>query len=374
MRILVALDKFKGSLSAVEAVDAVCEGLRAGLPDAELIRLPLADGGEGTAEVFARALGGEMVEAPCHDALGRAIVSSYGWVPAESTAILEMSGPSGMWRLRKEELNPLETSTRGTGELLLDAARRGAKRILVGLGGSATNDGGLGLAAAIGFRFLDDGGAEVEPIPRNFLRIARILPPEQLPQAEIVAISDVRNPLLGEHGATAVFGPQKGAGPEQLAALERGLAHFADVIRRDLGCEHREIPGAGAAGGLGFGLLSFLGARIEPGFDAFAKLTHLDDHLAQCDLVITGEGLLDSQTLHGKGPGGLAGRARTHGRPVLAIAGALRHEDRLADLYDACFSIAPGPITVEESMRDARALLARTATQVAKVIARTKAL
>ncbi|MDD5199103.1 MAG: glycerate kinase [Terrimicrobiaceae bacterium] len=368
VRILVAPDKFKGSLTAHEAVEAICLGIERALPEAHLHRLPLADGGEGTAEVFVNIFGGGMVECETTDALGRPIRARYGWTPSLHQAVIEMSAASGLWRLREDERDPLRATTFGTGTLLIDAARRGAKKILVGLGGSATNDAGAGLAAALGHRFLDAGGTPLTPAPETFPEIVRIERSSRIFAPEILALSDVRNPLLGPEGASRIYGPQKGATPAMVETLDRNLTHLADLVQRDLHCDFRDAPGAGAAGGLGFGLLSFCQAALRPGFDTFADLTGLDQLIGEIDLVITGEGLLDPQTLEGKGPGGIARRARKAGKPVIAFAGAIRGEDRLDDVFDACFGLANGPMTAAESMRDARDLLVRAAERVARVL------
>lgn len=369
VRILVAPDKFKGSLSALEAADAISLGLEHALPLARIHKLPLADGGEGTAEQFIKIFGGQMVECDTTDALGRPVRATYGWTPSLRQAVIEMSAASGLWRLRDDERDPLRATTFGVGTLLIDAARRGARKILVGLGGSATNDAGAGMAAALGHRFLDERGAPLTPTPRNFPQIRRIERSPRLFAPEVVAISDVRNPLLGPSGASRVYSPQKGASAEAVETLERHLAHFADLVKRDLACDFRATPGAGAAGGLGFGLLAFCQATLRSGFDTFAEMVELDRLIRNFDLVVTGEGLLDPQTLEGKAPGGIARRARLAGKPVIAFAGAVRNEPLLSETFDACFALANGPMSPEQSMRDARVLLVRAAERAGRVIA-----
>jgi len=368
-RVLVAPDKFKGSLTAAEAVDAICTGFSQAMPEARLHRFPLADGGEGTAEVFIKALGGQMVECDTTDPLGRPIRAKYGWTPSMHQAVIEMNAASGLWRLQPEERDPMRASTFGTGTLIIDAARRGARRILVGLGGSATNDAGAGAAAALGHLFLDAAGAPVEPIPANFGRIAKIVKAQRVFTPEIVAISDVRNPLLGPNGASRTYGPQKGATPDMVETLERNLTHLADTVWRDLGCNFRDTAGAGAAGGLGFGLLSFFQASIRSGFDTFAELTEIERLIADVDVVVTGEGRLDPQTLEGKGPGSLAFLAKRYNKPVIAFAGAIHNEHILSDAFDVCLPIVDGPITEEQAKRDARFLLVRAAERAARLLA-----
>ncbi len=369
VRILVAPDKFKGSLSAMQAVEAICMGLERALPEARLHKLPLADGGEGTASLFIQAFGGQMVECETTDPLGRPVRATYAWTPSMRQAVIEMSAASGLWRLQADERDPLRATTFGTGTLIIDAARRGARKIIVGLGGSATNDAGAGVASALGHEFLDERGAKVEPVPENFPRIARIAKSPRLFSPEIVAISDVRNSLLGSRGASHVYGPQKGASPGVVEMMEKNLAHFADVVTSELHCNFRDTPGAGAAGGLGFGLLSFAQATIRSGFDTFADMMDLDRLIASVDIVVTGEGLIDPQTLDGKGPGGIAVRARKLGKPVIAFAGAVRGENHLDDYFDACFALANGPMSQEQSMREARSLLVRAAEKAGRIIA-----
>ncbi|MGH8165037.1 MAG: glycerate kinase, partial [Rhodanobacteraceae bacterium] len=255
MRILIAPDKFKGSLGAAAVGAQIAEGLRAVLPQAALEIVPVADGGEGTAEVICRARDGERVECRAHDALGRSLRTQYVWLAAADQAVLEMSAAAGWEQLAPNERDPLRASTFGVGEILRDAAMRRAKQILLGLGGSTTNDGGSGLARALGFRFLDAQGGEITAAG-ELRNLSRIEKPNELALPPIVAMSDVRNPLLGPHGATRVFGPQKGATPAQIEILEQALTRLADVAAETFGCTHRDAPGAGAAGGLGFGLLT----------------------------------------------------------------------------------------------------------------------
>lgn len=366
MRIVIAPDKFKSCLTAREAADAIQEGLAKVLPGAEFECVPLADGGEGTAEVFATALGGSLIEADAHDAIGRRIRARYGWMPDRSEAVVEMSAASGLWRLADGELDPWHASTRGTGELMMAAARRGARRVIVGLGGSATNDAGCGMAAALGFRFLDADGGEVDPVPARFSSISTIVPPANPIEVEVVALSDVDNPLLGSRGATRVFGPQKGVA--NVLELDAVMAGFADLVSSQLHCDHRDVPGAGAAGGLGFGLLSFCGAEIRPGFDELSREFNLPEIVRRAALVVTAEGSLDPQTLSGKGPGGIARLANREGTPVVAIGGALHHEDQLGELFDACIALADRPMTLGDSMRDARVLLVRAAERLGRLI------
>lgn len=369
IRILVAPDKFKGSLTSSEAADAICEGLERALPEVRLQKLPLADGGEGTADLFIRIFGGQMVDCETVDALGRPVHARYGWMPSLRQAVIEMSAASGLWRILPDERDPLRATTLGTGRLIIDAARRGATRIIVALGGSATNDAGGGIAAALGHVFLAADGRAVEPLPIHFPSIARIEKSSRFFQPEVIALADVRNPLLGPTGATRVYAPQKGADPATVETLEASLTHFANVVTRDFRCDCRAIPGSGAAGGLGFGLLSFCQATMKPGFETCAEMIDLDRLIANADVVITGEGTIDAQTLEGKGPGGIAERAHRLGKPVIAFAGDVKSGPFVDGNFDAVFTLAQGLTSAEQSMRDARVLLVRAAERTGRMIA-----
>ena len=368
MRILIAPDKFKGSLSAAEAAEAISRGLRAVWPDAELDLAPIADGGEGFAESLAVALGAEWVKVRSQDAIGRPIEARYAWLPGEHLAILEMSEASGLNRLAQHERDPLRADTFGTGVLIAHAAARGARRILVGLGGSATTDGGTGVARALGFRFFDRDGRELSAAPATLPSLARIGRPHDLRLPEIFAACDVQNPLLGVRGAARVYGPQKGADASTVDFLDRALTQLADVCAADLACDHRDVPGAGAAGGLGFGLLTFCNAAIRPGIDMIAETLHLEERIAAADLVITGEGRIDDQTLDGKGPAGVAALARKTGRRVIGFGGSVTAEAESAGIFDALIPIADRPMEIADAMREAASLLERASRRAAQLI------
>jgi glycerate 2-kinase len=365
MRILIAPDKFKGSLTAKEAAEAIRDGFHSVLPEATFDIVPIADGGEGTADIFRESLGGERVEILSHDALGRPVTSAYSWIPESKIAVIDMSSASGLWRIADVERNPLQASTFGTGELMADAIVRGAKCVLVGLGGSATNDAGTGMATALGWKFLNDDDEPIAPCPAEFLRIRRIVPPATTMLPPVTGLCDVKNPLLGELGATRAFGPQKGATPEMLIVLEESLHHLASLCREQLGGNHSETPGAGAAGGLGFGLLAFCNGSLEAGFQAVARLMDLSGKAARADLLITGEGRLDAQSLQGKAPFEIAGLAAQHGKPVIGFAGMV--EEDLPG-FDACLPIANGPLTLDESRLRAAELLRAAAMRTARLL------
>ena len=371
MRILVSPDKFKGSLSAHEAAEAISEGWRVVFPQAEFHLLPIADGGEGTAEIVCAARNGRWVNVTVADPLSRRVAARYAMLEEADgrTAVMEMSEASGLARVSADERDLWRSTTQGTGELMAHAIHEShATRLIVGIGGSATNDGGVGMAAALGYKFLDEAGAEIEPCPTGLLRLARVVAPDSKMPPVMVAC-DVRNPLLGDRGATAVYGPQKGLRVVDQSRLEHGLERLADVTRDCLGRDFREAPGAGAAGGLGFGLLSYCEAQLQPGFDLVSDLIQLEQAVQDADLVLTGEGSLDGQTLEGKGPAGVALLARKHGKFVAAFAGRVAvepsAEQGLRNLFNAVIPLAPGPLSFEESVSRGRELLRSAAARAA---------
>jgi glycerate kinase len=339
MRILIAPDKFKGSLSAEAVGNAMAVGLRSVLPNAQFEMVALADGGEGTSDAICRAADGEWIDCPAHDALGREIVARYAWLPQSGLAVCEMSAAAGLSQLAPDERAPLRASTFGVGEILLAARARGPREIIVGLGGSATNDGGFGLARALGFRFIGRHGGELGGPVDGLLDLLRIQPPGDLSLPPITAACDVNNPLLGPHGATRTFGPQKGATSEQVEVLERSLARLAEVASQTFDRDRRDTPGAGAAGGLGFGLLTFCNARIRSGFEVVAEAIGLRAKIEAAEVVITGEGKLDRQTLTGKGPAGVAQLARSLGKPVFAIVGQAATDVETRQLFDGVWTL-----------------------------------
>ena len=373
MRILIAPDKFKNSLSAREVADSIAIGLRDILPDATIEIVPVADGGEGTAEVICEACAGEWVMCDGHDALGRAITTRYVWLRDRRMAVMEMSEAAGMWRIAPEERDPFHASTYGVGEMLLDAARRETNDVVVGLGGSATNDGGFGMARALGFRFLNSDSVELNGPVSDLLGLEHISSPPDLVLPRVTAATDVRNPLLGARGATRIFGPQKGVTPEKVALMEDALSRLADVVSRDLGCDFREIPGAGAAGGLGFGLVSFCGAHLRCGFDLIAETLDLEAAIQRADVVITGEGSLDQQTLEGKVPAGVAAIARKHGKRIFAIVGRASEGQEVRHLFDRLWELRQPGMTEQESIARARELLRERARELAPEIQRDTA-
>ncbi|MFD1506233.1 glycerate kinase [Georgenia yuyongxinii] len=339
MKLVLAPDSFKESMTAQEAVEAMSRGVRAVFPDAELVAAPMADGGEGTTAALTAALGGELVTTAAHDALGRPITATYGYVAAEQLAVVEVAAAAGIDLVAPAERDPLRASSAGVGEMLLDALDRGARRVVVGLGGSVTNDGGAGMLQALGVRLLDADGAELPPGGGALARLADIdatgLDP-RLASLDVEIASDVTNPLCGPEGASAVFGPQKGATPEMVAELDRALGVFAEAVSSATGRDVADRSGAGAAGGLGAAFLAFFDARLRPGVDVVMAAARLEERMAGADLVLTGEGGVDAQTLLGKTPFGVARAASRHGVPVIAFAGHVGDGAEL--LYDNGFA------------------------------------
>jgi glycerate kinase len=368
MKILIAPDKFKGTLNAREVAQNIAKGLLEVLPDAQIEMVPMADGGEGTAEAVCDARGCSWLECKAHDPLGREIDARYGWIDQEKLAVMEMSEAAGMRRLSESERDPIRATTFGVGEMLLDATKRGANEIIIGLGGSATNDGGLGMARALGFQFFREGEKEIQLVAELPLleRIERPKERQELKRARIVEAVDVKNPLLGKNGATRVFGLQKGASNSDLDNLERALTRLADVVATEFGFDYRDEAGAGAAGGLGFGLLSFYDATIRPGFEVVAEAVGLESNMKHADLVITGEGSLDRQTLEGKTPVGVARLARKLGKPVFAIVGRASEDRELREIFDAIYQNARPGMSQQENMKRAAELLRENARDLAE--------
>ena len=372
MKILIAPDKFKGALDAREVAENIAKGLLDVVPDAEIELVPMADGGEGTAEAICVARGCSWLCGKAHDPLGREIQARYGWLEAEKLAVMEMSEAAGMRRVAENERDPIRATTFGVGEMILDAANRGANEIILGLGGSATNDGGVGMALALGFRFDCDQEQghehehEVDKVSvTQLLQLKAIHRPKDLRLPKIIAAVDVKNPLLGMNGATRVFGPQKDATKDDLEVLESALTRLADVVARDFGFDYRNEPGAGAAGGLGFGLMSFCGATIRPGFDVVAEAVGLDSKMKDVDVVITGEGSLDRQTLEGKTPAGVARLARKFHRPVFAIVGRVVRDEKVREIFDGVYENARLGMSQQENMKHAAELLRENARELA---------
>jgi glycerate kinase len=372
MRIVVAPNAFKGSLSAVEAAEAIREGIVAVVGDAEIVSVPIADGGDGTVDALVAATNGERRVIRVRGPLGELVDAEYGVIDGGQTAVIEMARAAGLALVPPARRNPAVTTTYGVGELLQHGYDGGARRFIVGIGGSATNDAGAGMAQALGYHLLDAAGHELPPGGLALQRLERIDGRDvhaDWKQAQVQVACDVSNPLTGPNGASAVYGPQKGATPELVAQLDSALRRFAEVVRRDLGIDVEQLPGAGAAGGLGAGLVAFTGAHLTPGAELVIEALKLDERLAGAALVITAEGRLDSQTARfGKGPAAVARHARNAGIPVVGIGGSVADEAELALLFDAVEPTVAEPVTLEQAMVDARQLLTRAASRLMRTM------
>ena len=367
MKIVVALDSFKGSLSAKRACQVVAETLQAHQPSWRIECVPLADGGEGTAEALIDACHGQwrQVKGVTGPLPKMTLDTSFGWLPDTATAVVEMARASGLTLLPREQRNPLLTTTYGTGQLMAAAMAGGARRLILTLGGSATVDGGTGAARALGWRFLDAAGCEV-PLGGGALRSIVVLQPPEVTLPPVEAWTDVRNPLCGTNGAARVYGPQKGADEEMVEELEAGLHHLADLVERQLGLSLLDMPGGGAAGGFGFGARAFLGAHLVPGAQGVMSTVGLERVLAYADWLITGEGCLDSQSLQGKVVGEAARVARSRSAKVAVLAGRLLLNPTARQAAGIALgeqTMQPG-MTVEEAMAQAEPLLAAAARRL----------
>jgi glycerate kinase len=371
-KVIAAPDKFRGSLTALQAAVAIADGIRAAWPEAQVLRLPLADGGEGTVDSLVQATGGTIIERTVEGPLGQPVTARFGLLGDRDTAVIEMAAASGHAHVPPGQRDPTRTHTRGTGQLILAALELGCRKIILGIGGSATNDGGAGVAAALGYQLLDAAGRPIEPSGGGLAQLDRIDPSGRisaLDQVELAVACDVDHPLCGPRGASAVFGPQKGATAAMVQQLDANLAHFAGIIERDLGRSVAHLPGAGAAGGLGAGLVAFAGGKLTRGIDLVLDAIGIDQHFPETAFCLTGEGMIDASSQGGKTIVGLAQRARRFGCPVVALAGALGPgaEDVLQEGVSAIFSISSGPMASSEAMNQAAHLLTRAAEQVVRV-------
>lgn len=370
-KIVVAFDSFKGSLTSYEASEAFIAGVMSIDPAVECRVVAIADGGEGMAEAIVGSVGGEMVSLSTHDPLGRSIVSSYGLINEGATAIIPISSASGLTLLAPKERNPLYADTYGTGELMLDAVRRGCSRIIIGLGGSATNDGGTGLLRALGYRFLDANNEELITTIDTLERVVTIVPPENSPitGVDISVAVDVDNPLCGERGATYIYGTQKGANMPTIARLDNALRHYADVVARWRGCDIADKAGMGAAGGAGFAFGAVLDVMPTSGIELILSLVNFDDVIADAALVVTGEGRIDPQTVMGKAPAGVLRHAKRAGIRCIAVGGGVQWCDELRNSdFDAIYAATPEGMPLDEAMKKevATANLQRVATSIVK--------
>ena len=375
MKIVAAIDSFKGSMSSLEVADAFELGARKVFSNLELIKLSLADGGEGTVESLVDGGNGDIITLKVKDPLMREIESFYGIISNRNLAVIEMAAASGLPLLSKEERNPMKTSTFGTGELIKDALKKGCREFIVGIGGSATNDGGIGMLSALGYNFLDKSGKILDPIGENLINIETIDTSDVMPElkeSSFLVACDVDNPLYGERGAAEVYSRQKGATEEMVTELDNGLKHFSKIVMKQFNIEIGNYPGAGAAGGLGGGFLGFLKAQLKPGIDIIIETIGLEEHLKDADLVITGEGRIDFQSIMGKTPVGVAKLAKKYNVPVIAIAGCLADNADVVHDHgiDAIFSIINHPLDLEDALKKENALkfVEKNAEQIMRLI------
>lgn len=369
MRIVIAPQEFKGTLTAAEAAMAMAEGVRRAIPEAGVDTVPLSDGGPGLVDAVLSSREGRLIQTPVHDPLGKPVEAAWALLD-DGAAVIEMAAAAGLSLLREDERDPCITTTYGVGEMVRAALDAGARRLIIGVGGSATNDGGAGMASALGVRFLDAVGRELPPGGAPLAALDRIditgIDP-RVRQVEAVAATDVRNPLCGPEGASIVYGPQKGASPDVARELDAALSHYAQIVERDLRVSIRDIPGAGAAGGLGAGLIAFLGAEVRSGFDIVAETVRLRERLRGADLLLTGEGRLDRQTAYGKTVACAAAMAREEEVPVVVIAGS-RGEgwEEILTVVDAVEAVVDDGVTMEEAVARPGELLARTAERAVR--------
>lgn len=377
-KIVVAPDSFKGSLSSSEVVDICCEAIRDVFQDAEIVGLPIADGGEGTVEVLTDSFGGDRVETEVENPVGKKIVARYLLSSDGREAVMEMAQASGLCLLSPEERDPLLASTYGVGEMIMDAVDRGCRKIFMGIGGSATNDGGMGMLRALGFRFFDKDGKELQGRGMDLEKVVRIDSSDinrGIRGVEFVVACDVDNPLVGERGASFVFAPQKGADHSMVLRLDRGMRNFAEVIKRELGMDVGSMPGAGAAGGLGGAFAAFLGGRLRSGIDMVLDAVGFDEKVKGADLILTGEGSIDRQSLMGKVLSGVLKRAKNQNVPLVAVSGQVKDSEELNMAgFAAVFPIENGPVSLETAMSKpyASTNLKRTIRQILLLLKNTK--
>jgi glycerate kinase len=353
MKIVVAPDSFKGSLTAVEVSDAIEQGVREIFPEAEIVKIPMADGGDGTVQCLVNATGGEILREKVTGPLGDEVWASYGILGDKKTAVIEMAEASGLTLVPENKRNPLITTTYGTGQLIKFALDQGCRKMIIGIGGSATNDGGAGMVQALGAKLLDKEGEEIGFGGGELKKVFRIdtkYLDNRLSETKVLIASDVSNPLCGPKGASRVYGPQKGATPEMIKKLDESLAYFAEIIKRDLNKDIKDILGAGAAGGLGAGLMAFLDAELRPGIEIIIEIVKLEQAIKDTDLVITGEGKIDSQTIYGKAPIGVAKIAKKYNVPVIAVAAIISDDADIVYQHgiDNLIKVSEPPMSLTE--------------------------
>lgn len=373
MKVIAAIDSFKGSMTSMEAGNAVKKGILAAKPDAEVWLSPLADGGEGTVDALIEGLGAEKIPVTVAGPLGEKVSCYYGYLEETKTAVMEMASAAGITLVTKKD--PLRASTYGVGEMIADALKRGCKNFMIGIGGSATNDGGIGMLKALGFEFFDEDGNDVGEGAAALAKIEVIRTENKNPLlsgAKFQIACDVKNPLCGKQGATYIFGPQKGVTEEQKEQVDEAMRHYADVTKESLDCDFTDCEGAGAAGGLGYAFLSYLAGELISGVELILHATGLEEKMKNADVVVTGEGRLDAQTVMGKAPVGVAALAKKYNAKVIAFAGSVASEAKVCNRagIDAFFPIVRGVTTLEEAMKKENAMenIAATAEQVFRLL------
>jgi glycerate kinase len=377
MHLVIAPNAFKGSLTAEEAADCIAQGIRQSRLHCSLTLIPIADGGDGTASLIAQKMNSKAINVSVHDPLGGLIEATFGWVEDKKTAIIEISNASGLKLLKKEELNPLAANTKGTGELILAALEQGAQRLLIGVGGTATVDGASGLLSALGVEFTDERGENIAKLPKGLVQLKSINLTgldNRLKGCEITVLCDVKNTLLGKNGAASVFGPQKGANENDVIRLEACLEQLNRVAEISLKTNMASKLYGGAAGGVAAGLSVFLGAELVSGIEFFLDTVNFDEALQQADIVITAEGSLDTQTLEGKGPYGVARRAKNKKIPVIGLSGqvSLHIDDQMRNYFDVILPIGHAPCSIEEAINNTKADLIRTSCELGNLLALKK--
>ena len=371
MKIVVAPDSFKGSLTAIEVSDAIEQGIREVFPEAEIVKIPMADGGDGTVQCLVNATGGEILREKVTGPLGGEVLASYGILGDKKTAVIEMAEASGLTLVPENQRNPLITTTYGTGQLIKAALDQGCRKMIIGIGGSATNDGGTGMLQALGVKLLNQEGKEVSFGGGELKKIFRIdtkYLDNRLSKTKVLIASDVSNPLCGPQGASRIYGPQKGATPEIIEELDKSLSYFAELIKRDLNKDVKDIPGAGAAGGLGASLMAFLNAELRPGIEIMIEIVKLEQAIKDADLVITGEGKIDSQTIYGKAPIGVAKIAKKYKVPVMAIAVILGEGADIVYQHgiDFLMKISEPPMSINDSKDNKISIIRKSIKNVIK--------
>ncbi|MEW8996518.1 MAG: glycerate kinase [Thermoanaerobacter sp.] len=377
MKILIAPDKFKESLSALKVADSIEKGILKVFPKAVIEKVPMADGGEGTVESLVDATGGKIIKTNVKDPLFRDIESFYGILGDGKTAVIEMAAASGLYLLKDYERNPMITTTYGTGQLIKDALDRGCRRFIIAIGGSATNDGGAGMATVLGVKFYDKDGIEIGLGGGELSKIYSIDTSnidDRLKECEFIVACDVANPLIGENGASRVYGPQKGATKEMVEVLDKNLEHYGKLLEKYFNKKIIDVPGSGAAGGLGAGLMSFLNAQLKSGIEIIIETLKLEEKIKEADIVISGEGKIDFQTAFGKTISGIAKLCKKHNKPLIVIAGTVEDIEKLYEIgVSSVFSTMEKPMSLEDAIKNTSTLLEKSAERIFRLIKAIKA-